>query len=79
MLRVHLGCESRFNIKFYGADSHFCYSITSRDLTWNSGRLTRQHASHIYVVAHISWGVTKVSSALIGIYDFIVRRDAECP
>ena len=38
--------------------------LTSRDLTWSSGRLTRQHASHISVVAHISWGVTNVSSAL---------------
>ena len=28
--------------------------ITSRDLTLSSGRLTRQHASHISVVAHIS-------------------------
>ena len=37
--------------------------LTSRDLTWSSGRLTRQHASHISVVAHISWGVTNVSSA----------------
>jgi len=38
--------------------------LTSRDLTWSSGRLTRQHASHISVVAHISWGVTNASSAL---------------
>jgi hypothetical protein len=29
--------------------------LTSRDLTWSSGRLTCQHASHISVVAHISW------------------------
>jgi len=26
--------------------------LISRDLTWSSGRLTRQHASHIAVVAH---------------------------
>ena len=26
MLRVQLGCERRFNIGFYGADSHFCHS-----------------------------------------------------
>ena len=38
--------------------------FTSRDLTWSSGRLTRQHASHISVVAHISWAVTNVSSAI---------------
>ena len=38
--------------------------FTSRDLTWSSGRLTRQHVSHISVVAHISWGVTNVSSAI---------------
>jgi len=47
--------------------------VTSRDLTWSSGRLTRQLASHISVVAHISWGVTKVSSVLIGIYDCVYR------
>jgi len=55
--------------------------LTSRDLTWNSGRLTRQHASHISVVPHISWGVTNVSSALIGIKFVtrcIVRRHAAC-
>jgi hypothetical protein len=28
--------------------------LTSRDLTWSSGRLTCQQASHISVVAHIS-------------------------
>jgi hypothetical protein len=32
--------------------------LTSCDLTWSSGRLTCQHASHISVVAHISWDVT---------------------
>jgi hypothetical protein len=37
--------------------------LTSRDLTWSSGWLTRQHASHISVVAHIWWGVINVSSA----------------
>jgi len=26
MLSVRLGCDSRFNIEFYGADSHFCHS-----------------------------------------------------
>jgi len=26
ILRVQLGCERRFTIEFYGADSHFCYS-----------------------------------------------------
>ena len=36
----------------------FVTLLTSRDLTWSSGRFTRQHASHISVVAHISWGVT---------------------
>jgi hypothetical protein len=38
--------------------------FTSRDLTWSSGRLTCQHASQISAVAHISWDVTYVSSAL---------------
>jgi hypothetical protein len=38
--------------------------LTSRDLAWRSGRLTRQQASQISAVAHISWNVTYVSSAL---------------
>ena len=38
--------------------------LTSRDLAWSSGRLTWQHASQISTVAHISWDVTYVSSAL---------------
>ena len=38
--------------------------LTSRDLAWSSGRLTYQHAPHISIVAHISWDVTYVSSAL---------------
>jgi len=53
MLCVQLGSERRFNIELYGADSHFCHSVKSRDLTCSSGRLTRQLASHISV-AHIS-------------------------
>jgi hypothetical protein len=35
--------------------------LTSHDFTWSSGRLTCQHASHISVVAHISWDVTSGS------------------
>jgi hypothetical protein len=31
--------------------------LTSRDLTWSSGWLTCQHASHISAVAHILWDV----------------------
>ena len=38
--------------------------LTSRDLAWSSGRLTCQHVSQISAVAHISWDVTYVSSAL---------------
>ena len=38
--------------------------LTKRDLAWSSGRLTCQHASQISAVAHISWDVTYVSSAL---------------
>ena len=26
MLRAQLGCERRFNVEFYGADSRFCHS-----------------------------------------------------
>ena len=38
--------------------------LTSRDLTWSSGRLMCQYASQISAAAHISWDVTYVSSAL---------------
>jgi len=38
--------------------------LTSHDLAWITGRLTCQHASEISAVAHISWDVTYVSSAL---------------
>jgi hypothetical protein len=38
--------------------------LTSRNLAWSSGWLTCQHASQISAVAHISWDVTYVSSAL---------------
>jgi len=82
MLRLQLRCERRSNIEFCGADSHFCHSVMSCDLTWSSGgHLTCQHASHISVVAHISWGMTNVSCALVGfkfMTEFIVRRDAAC-
>ena len=64
MLRVRLECERRFNIEFYGADSHSVTQLTSRDLAWNAGHLTCQHTSHIAVVAYISSDVTYVSSAL---------------
>jgi hypothetical protein len=32
MLLVQLGCERRFNIEFYGANSHFCHSAY---VTWS--------------------------------------------
>ena len=38
--------------------------LTSRDFAWSSGRLTCQHVSQFSAVAHISWDVTYVSSAL---------------
>jgi hypothetical protein len=43
--------SKKHQIEFYDADSLFCHSAY---VTWSSGRLTRQHASHISVVAHIS-------------------------
>ena len=42
MLRVQLGCERRFNIEFYGADSHFCYSAY---VTWSHVEIWSAHAS----------------------------------
>jgi len=38
--------------------------LMSRDLAWSSGRLKCQHASQISAVAHISWDVMYMSSAL---------------
>jgi len=36
-----LGCERRFNIEFYGADSHFCHSAY---VTWSHVELWSAHA-----------------------------------
>jgi hypothetical protein len=41
MLRVQLGCERRFNIEFYDADSHFCHSAY---VTWSNVELWSAHA-----------------------------------
>jgi len=48
--------------------------LTSRDLTCSSGRLTCQHASHVSVLAHISWDVTYVSSALQSFLSVVCRN-----
>jgi len=40
MLRMQLGCERRFNIEFYGADSHFCHSAY---VTWSLVELWPAH------------------------------------
>jgi hypothetical protein len=48
--------------------------LTSRDLTWSSGRLTRQHASRISVVACISQNMTCVSSALQTLLPVVSRN-----
>ena len=48
--------------------------LTSRDLTWRSGRLTWQHASHISVVAHISWDVSYVRRALQTLLPVVSRN-----
>ena len=42
MLRVRLGCERRFNIEFYGADSHL--SLCLRHVI-SRGALVRSRAS----------------------------------
>jgi len=41
MLRVQFGCERRFNIELYGADSHFCPSAY---VTWSHLELWSAHA-----------------------------------
>jgi hypothetical protein len=53
-----------FNIKFWRRLTLLSTLLMSHDLMWSSGRLTCQHASQISVVAHISWDVTYVLSAL---------------
>jgi hypothetical protein len=42
------------NIEYWRRLTILSTLLTSRDLTWSSGRLTCQHASQISVVAHIS-------------------------
>ena len=41
MLGVQLGCERRFDIEFYDADSHFCHSAY---VTWSHVELWSAHA-----------------------------------
>jgi hypothetical protein len=40
ILRVHLGCERRFNIEFYDTDSHFCHSAY---VAWSRVELWSAH------------------------------------
>jgi hypothetical protein len=40
ILRVQLGCERRFNIEFYGADTRFCHSAY---VTWSRAELWSAH------------------------------------
>jgi hypothetical protein len=61
MLRVQL---RYFNIEFWRTLTILSTLLTSRDLTWSSGRLTCQHASQISVIAHILCDKTYASSAL---------------
>ena len=60
MLRVQLGCEKRFNIEFYGADSHFCHTAY---VTWSH---VPARLSHFCCRTHFVRcdDVTYVSSAL---------------
>jgi hypothetical protein len=64
-----------FNIEFWRRLTLLSTLLTSRDLTWNSGRLMCQHASQISVVAHISWDVTYVSSALQHCYQLFPEME----
>jgi hypothetical protein len=63
-----------FNIEFWGRLTLLSTLLTSRDLTYISGRLTCQHVSQISVVAHISWDVTYVSSALQTLLPVVSRN-----
>jgi hypothetical protein len=57
------------------AQTHtFVTLFTSRNLTWSSRQLTCQHASKISVVAHISWDVTYVPSALQTLLPVVSRN-----
>ena len=76
ILRVQLGCERRFNIEFYGAGPHVTL-LTSRDLTWSSGRFTCQHVSHICCCTHfVRREVREVCSS--GIVTSCFQKLREC-
>jgi hypothetical protein len=59
-----------FNIEFWRRLTLPSTLLTSRDLTWSSGRLTCQHTSQISVVAHFSWDMTYVTSYSFGHWRF---------
>ena len=60
MVRVQLGCERRFTIELYGADSHFCHSA---HVTWSHVPVLLSHfCCRTHFVRHDD--VTYVSSAL---------------
>jgi len=61
MLRVRLGCERRFNIELYGADSHFCHFTY---VTWSHVELWSAHVPACLWEAcwHVSWPELHVRS-----------------
>ena len=73
MLRVQLGCERRFTMNSMAQIHTSVTLLTSRDLTC-------QHASHVSVVAHISWDVTTwpTSRVLFRRYQLVVCRKTYC-
>ena len=76
MLRVQLGCERRFTIEFYGADSHFCHSAY---VTWSDmpARLShfccRTHFVRRDDVAYVSSSLQTLSVVCRKTYCFCRR------
>jgi len=59
MLRVLLGCERRFNIEFYGANSHFCHSAY---VTWSHVKICSAHVPARLSRADGMWGDLTLNS-----------------
>jgi len=57
MLRVQFGCERRFNIEFYGVDSHLCHCLRH---VISRGALVGSRATTplTFLLSHISWDVS---------------------
>ena len=84
ILRVQLGCERRFSIEFYGADSHFCHSAY---VMWSHVELWSAHVSarlsHFCSRTHfvrrdlrVEWSSDFVISCLHKRHNSTIRTDS---